>query len=78
MSKFNEDEYRDNQLNKHLAEQDVRILSNCCGAELLGDTEICSDCIEHCSPTREDEYLADEYENAMCDKADAERDEGKQ
>ena len=63
---FNEDGYRNNQLNKHL-EEDNSELSNCCNAEILEDSDVCSECMEHCVTVTED------YENAMCDKADSER-----
>ena len=62
---FNEDEYRNNQLNKHL-EDDESELSNCCNADILSNG-LCSRCLEHCITN------TDEYENAMCDKADSER-----
>lgn len=65
MSKFNEDEYRNNQQKKHL-EEDESQNSNCCNAEIyIGD--ICSECSEHCVTVTE------EHENAMWDKGDAER-----
>lgn len=66
MSRFNEDQYRNNQLNKHL-EDDESQNSNCCNAELIGESDICSECLEHCVTISQD------YENAMCDKGDAER-----
>ena len=59
-----EDEWRDKQLNEHL-EEDNSELSNCCDAEMYG--EVCSECSEFCVSNR------NEYEDAMCDRADSER-----
>ena len=71
---MNEDEYRDNQLNKHLADQEMaELVSSCCGAPLKENTALCSDCKEHCSEVEMGEYMYEERESAMCDKADSER-----
>lgn len=70
MSKFNEDEYRNKQLNKYL-DGDDSTNSNCCNAAILEDSDICSECGEHCVT------ITEEYENAMYDKADAEHEERK-
>jgi hypothetical protein len=32
------------------------MVSNCCGAEIIENTDLCSDCKEHCS----------DFDNAMC------------
>ena len=29
-------------------------VSNCCGAEMYGDSDICPDCGEHCEPEEEE------------------------
>ena len=76
MASFNEDKYMDRKLNKYLDSlEDNEEVSNCCGAELLEETDICSECNEHCGIISLAEWKYEEYENAMCDKADAERDE---
>lgn len=31
------------------------VVSNCCGALIYEDTDICSECLEHCDKFREDE-----------------------
>lgn len=65
---MSEDTYRDNQLNKYLDGDDSQN-SNCCNAAILEDSDICSECNEHCVT------IAEDYENAMCDKMDEEREE---
>ena len=75
MREFDEDAYRDSQLNRHLEEQEMnQLVSKCCG-ELIydGDNDICLSCREHCTFLTLGEYEYNEYENAMCDKADAQR-----
>ena len=64
MGSFNEDDYRDRQLNKHLESQEEE-MSDCCDAP-IDEQGLCSDCREHCTTKAERE------ENAMWDKADAE------
>jgi len=66
MRAFNEDRYRDMQLQKYL-EPDTSELSNCCDEEIDEHTGLCSRCKEPCITNTE------EYENAMEDKADAQR-----
>jgi len=42
-------------------------LSDCCGARIYPDTDICSDCKEHCEPEQEDsaeELMRDLYTDA--------------
>jgi len=70
---FNEDDYRDQQLYKYLDEQDDFIVSNCCGALIYDESDICSKCKEHCVEVSKHEFDADAYEDAMCDRADAQR-----
>jgi len=70
---MNEDEYKDEMLNKYLDKQDDEEVSNCCGATLEGDLDICSDCKEHCVIQLQSERDYEDYEKAMADKADAER-----
>jgi len=76
---MNEDDYRDKQLDKHLREEEDReLVSSCCGESMYEDLEgndICFNCQEECSTTSHGEYITDEYETAMCDKADADRDD---
>jgi len=45
LGSFNEDDYRDRQLNKYL-ERGEEELSICCDAEIT-DQGLCSDCLEH-------------------------------
>jgi len=71
---FNEDDYRDQQLDKYLDEQEMKeAVSNCCGATILENTDVCSDCKEHCSEIAFGEYMYDRREDAECDRADVER-----
>ena len=52
------------------------IISDCCGAMVYDDTDICSDCKEHCEPMEDYEYEAlkrEAWEEMM---ADGRRDEG--
>jgi len=74
---FNEDDYRDRQLNKYLEKQEgYTLVSNCCGAEIYDeDSTICPECKEHCKIITQGDYDTDLYEQAMEDKADALRDE---
>ena len=52
------------------------MISNCCGAMVYDDTDICSECKEHCEPTEDYEYEAAQREAYEEMQADAERDEG--
>lgn len=66
---FNEDAYRDRQLNKYL-EEDEGVLSNCCGALILEGTDICSECLEHCvTKTEEAEMARDDAGDAKLEEA---------
>lgn len=38
----------------------TELLSNCCGAPAWGETDICSDCKEHCEFTYEEEELSED------------------
>ena len=35
-------------------------VSNCCGATVIENTDICSDCTEHCTPIDEKVYYEGE------------------
>ena len=73
---FNEDAYRDKQLNKYLKDcEDSEEVSNCCGVEVYDDTIICKKCKEHCDIISLGEWNEIQYENAMWDKADAYNDD---
>lgn len=73
---FNEDVYRSNQLNRYLDSLDnAEEVSNCCGASIIDDTIICSDCKEQCDIISLEEWNMIQYENAMSDKADAYNDD---
>ena len=63
---INEDTYRNNQLDKYL-DGDDSTNSNCCHAAILEDSDICSECREHCVT------VAEEYEIAMSNRMDEER-----
>ena len=69
-----ETEWRDKQLSKYLDEQDGNEpVSNCCGAMICTESDICCGCKEHCIEITQAEFDFDEEEAAMCDRADAER-----
>ena len=51
------------------------MVSNCCGASVYDDTDICSDCKEHCEQIEDYEYEEIQRENYLEMKADGERDE---
>ncbi len=71
---FDEDAYKDEQLNKHLADMELaEIVSNCCGAPIIENTDICSQCGEHCSEQELGEYMYDVQQAAEEDAADAQR-----
>ena len=72
--KFDEDAYRDRQTNKYLEEQEGNeAVSNCCGSPICEESDVCCDCKEMCAPITQSEFDAEEYEAAMCDRADSER-----
>ncbi len=61
-------------LNKHFEDEELdELISNCCGQSLLGESTICSECLEYCERVTLGYFLLTEYENAECDKADAAR-----
>jgi len=65
------DSYLDRQLEKHNNEQEMAIeVSNCCGEQMIDDSDICTHCGEHCESLPLGEHLYNEKENAECDKAD--------
>jgi hypothetical protein len=39
------------------------MVSNCCGAEIIENTDLCSDCKEHCDVSDCD---VSDFDNAMC------------
>lgn len=74
MRAADEDRYRDMQLDKHLNEQEKNEeISECCRESLIEDNNICSKCYEHCDVITIGEHETEQYESAMEDKADAER-----
>ena len=71
---FGEDAYRDRQLDKHFAEEEASIpVSNCCGEPMDEDECLCPKCKEHCEVETQGEFQYDLFEQAECDKADAQR-----
>jgi hypothetical protein len=52
------------------------MLSNCCGAKMWDDCDICPECKEHCEVIEDYEYEAAAKEAYAEMKADGERDEG--
>lgn len=40
-------------------------LSNCCGAKAYGETDICSDCKEHCELETMEELMDDDSEEEL-------------
>ena len=69
---IDEDEYMAKKLHEHLDDYDYYV-SNCCGEEMESYIDICPNCGEHCEVVSNKEREYEEYENAMCDKADSER-----
>lgn len=66
--------YRDNQLNTYLESLDAnQPVSNCCDAPMDEDEVLCPKCKERCKTITQGEYNYEVYEEAMCDRADAER-----
>ena len=56
-----ETEWRDKQLNKYLDEQDMNEpVSNCCGAPVCEESDICCECKEHCDVIDVGEYMYQE------------------
>ena len=45
-----------------MIEYEYEELSGCCGAAIYENTDICSDCLEHCEPMSEEEYFGEENE----------------
>ena len=52
------------------------MLSNCCGAKMYDDCDICPECKEHCESIEDYEYEAARREAYAEMMADGERDEG--
>ena len=69
---MNEDQWRNQQLNKYL---DYEECSNCCGSSLIDETDICMECNEHCTVVSLEDFRREEKENYLIDKADMERSE---
>ncbi len=70
---FDEDEYRNQQLNKYLDEGDMSDpVSSCCGVPIIENTDLCSDCQEHCSEVEIGAFMHDKHVAYMEDVADAE------
>ena len=51
------------------------MVSNCCGARMDEDQDLCYECKEHCEPMEDYEYEAIQLENYKEMMADGERDE---
>lgn len=49
------------------------MVSNCCGAQIWEDTDICGQCKEHCESIEDYEYRQIELENHLERKAEAKR-----
>ena len=68
------DSYLERETEKYYEEQEYAMsVSNCCGV-YVEDGDICQDCSEHCEVISLGEYEYVKYEDAMCDKADSDRD----
>ena len=70
-----EDEWQDQRLNKYLNEQEMNeMVSVCCGEAVYENSDgddVCFQCQETCETISLGDYKYNEYENAECDKADA-------
>ena len=51
------------------------MVSNCCGASVCEETDICSDCNEHCEPIEDYEYEERQRENHLEMMRDGYKDE---
>jgi len=73
---FNEDNYRNQQIERHLAEQEMgELCSNCCGEPIVEESmDVCSNCREHCKVVEMGEYMYEYRLAAEEDRADAQRD----
>tara|TARA_R100000084_G_scaffold38499_1_gene15442 strand:- start:139 stop:357 length:219 start_codon:yes stop_codon:yes gene_type:complete len=49
------------------------MISNCCGAKMYDDCDICPECKEHCDTIEDYEYEAIRQENYLEERADAKR-----
>jgi hypothetical protein len=52
------------------------MLSNCCGAKMWDDCDICPKCKDHCEPLEECEYDTQKRESIAEDREDEKRDLG--
>jgi len=43
-----------------MIELEENLVSNCCGAGVWQDNDICNECYEHCKPVSEEEYYEGE------------------
>ena len=52
-------------------------VSNCCGASIIENTDLCSDCKEHCEIVDENEFYEEEHthEDEAYDKASSNKGE---
>ena len=73
---FNEDDYRNQQIERHLAEQEMgELVSSCCGEPIVEESiDVCSNCREHCKVVEIGEYMYEYRLAAEEDRADAQRD----
>jgi len=72
---FDEDAYRSQQLERHLADQEMgELVSNCCGEPIIEESiNVCSACREHCEVVELGEYMYEKRLAAEEDAADAQR-----
>ena len=49
------------------------MLSNCCGAKMYDDCDICPECKEHCEPIEDYEYAQNAKDSYLEDRMDEER-----
>ena len=70
-------EYMENQLQKHLRENDdSEEVSSCCGSMIEENEDYFNMCCEYrdeCTSITTGEYETEKYQNAMCDAGDAKR-----
>ncbi len=58
----------DSDLQKHYQNIEISIeVSNCCGVQIVDETDICSKCKEHCEAISLSEYLYQQEEQAYED-----------
>jgi len=80
MLEFNYDNYLNQQLELKFQEEEMNMpVSSCCDVTVTdyeqdGKEYVCDKCGEYCEVISHGEYEYNRYEDAMCDKADSERD----